>query len=209
MTAPGLGSIDLSINTYMKHSGFSFLSCEAERYLALDAMNISIGVCVDLSHTYTTHLKGSLRTRRYPVLLGISNQSINQSNFYRANIPSKVRLHGATAESVLISKIDETVPWHQWTVGCACFSGEKAKSKRSVFRGFLKVATETAEWTDSGRLFQRDRAQEWKALMPVLVLTPGTDKLIPLLDLCERDGSNGESIMFPESLLGSKLVLWV
>ena len=36
----------------------------------------------------------------------------------------------------------------------------KAKSKRWVFRYFIKVATEMAERTDSGRLFQRDRAQE-------------------------------------------------
>ena len=34
--------------------------------------------------------------------------------------------------------------------------GGKAKSKRCVFRYFLKVATELAEQTDSGRLFQRD-----------------------------------------------------
>ena len=34
--------------------------------------------------------------------------------------------------------------------------GKKAKSKRCVFRYFLKVATEMTEWTDSGRLFERD-----------------------------------------------------
>ena len=43
---------------------------------------------------------------------------INQSNFYSANIPGTARLSGATAESVFNSKIDETVPWHQQTVGC-------------------------------------------------------------------------------------------
>ena len=37
-------------------------------------------------------------------------QSINQSNFYSANIPSKARLSGATAKSVFNSKIEETVP---------------------------------------------------------------------------------------------------
>ena len=66
--------------------------------------------------------------------------------------------------------------------------GGKAKSKRCVFRYFLKVATELAERTDSGRLFQRDGAQEWKALAPVLVLTLGTDKLLSLFDLNEREG---------------------
>ena len=35
-----------------------------------------------------------------------------------------------------------------------------------------------AKWTDSGRLFQRNGAQQWKALAPVLVLTLGTDRLL-------------------------------
>ena len=64
----------------------------------------------------------------------------------------------------------------------------KAKSKRCIFKCFLKVATELAERTDGGRLFQRDGAQEWKALAPVLVLTLGTDKLLSLFDLSEREG---------------------
>ena len=36
--------------------------------------------------------------------------SINQSNFYSANIPGEARLSGATAKSVFNSKIEETVP---------------------------------------------------------------------------------------------------
>ena len=39
-----------------------------------------------------------------------AQQSINQSNFYRANIPGKAKLSGATATSVFNSKIEETVP---------------------------------------------------------------------------------------------------
>ena len=38
------------------------------------------------------------------------SQSINQSSFYRANIPDEVMLSGATAKSVLNKKIEETVP---------------------------------------------------------------------------------------------------
>ena len=68
--------------------------------------------------------------------------------------------------------------------------GGKAKSKRCVFRYFLKVTTELAERTDSGRLFQR----EWKALAPVLVLTLGTDKLLSLFDLSEREGIDAASM---------------
>ena len=64
--------------------------------------------------------------------------------------------------------------------------GGGGKWKRRVFRYFLKVATELAERTDSGRLFQRDGAQERKALAPVLVLILGTDKLLSLFDLSER-----------------------
>ena len=44
-----------------------------------------------------------------------------------------------------------------------------------------------AEQTDSGRLFQREEAQELKALAPVLVLILGTDRVVPLFDLSERD----------------------
>ena len=69
--------------------------------------------------------------------------------------------------------------------------GEKAKSKRCVFRYFLKVATEMAGRTDSRKLFQRD---EWKALAPVLVLILGTDKLLSLFDLSEQEGISEASM---------------
>ena len=72
--------------------------------------------------------------------------------------------------------------------------GEKAKPERCVFRYFLKVETEMAERTDSGRLFQRDGAQEWKALAPVLVLTLGTNKLLSLFDLSEQEGIDAASM---------------
>ena len=58
----------------------------------------------------------------------------------------------------------------------------------------MKIATEMAERTDSGRLFQREGAQERKALAPVLVLTLGTDRLISLFDLSEWDASDGASM---------------
>ena len=73
-------------------------------------------------------------------------------------------------------------------MGSDSIYGGKAKSKRCVFRYYLKVATEMAEWADSRRLFQRDGAQEWKALAPVLVLTLGTNKLLSVFDLSEREG---------------------
>ena len=38
------------------------------------------------------------------------NQSINQSNFYSANIPGVVRLSGATARSVFKCEVVEVVP---------------------------------------------------------------------------------------------------
>ena len=50
------------------------------------------------------------------------------------------------------------------------------------------MATEVAERIDSGRLFQREGAHELKALVPVLVLILGMDRVIPLFDLSERDG---------------------
>ena len=51
-----------------------------------------------------------------------------------------------------------------------------------------------AERTDKGRLFQRDGAQEWKALAPVMVLTVGTDRLLSMFDLSEWNGSDAASM---------------
>ena len=95
---------------------------------------------------------------------------------HSANIPGEARLSGATAKSVFNSKIEETVPYHQQATGSDGIYRGKAKSKKCVFRYLLKVVTELAERTDSGRLFQRDGAQEWKALAPVLVFTLKTQQ---------------------------------
>ena len=120
-------------------------------------------------------------------LLGSINQSI-KINFYSANIPGEARLSGATARSVFKYVVVEAIPKHQQTIEHTGVYGGKAKSKRYVLRLFLKVATEVAERTDSGRLFQREGAQELNALAPVLVLILGADKVIPLFDLSECDG---------------------
>ena len=60
--------------------------------------------------------------------------------------------------------------------------------KRYVLRRLLKVATEVAERTNSGRLFQREGAHELKGLAPVLAWILGMDRVIPLFDLSKRDG---------------------
>ena len=58
---------------------------------------------------------------------------------------------------------------------------------------FLEYSNWMADRTDSRRLFQRDVAQKWKALVPVLVLTLETHRLSPLFDLSERDGVMGHT----------------
>ena len=50
------------------------------------------------------------------------------------------------------------------------------------------MATEVAERTDSGRLYQREGTQELKAFVPVLAFIIGTDAVIFLFDLSEHDG---------------------
>ena len=45
------------------------------------------------------------------------------------------------------------------------------------------------ERTGSGKPFQREGAQELNDLFPALVLTLGTDKVIPVFDLSEHHGS--------------------
>ena len=116
-------------------------------------------------------------------------QSINQSNFYSANIPGVARLSSATSKPVLNSEIDEAVPQRRQVIGHGGVYRGKARSKIYVLRHFLKVATDVDERTDSGKLFQREGAQELNDLFPALVLTLGTDKVISLFDLSERDGS--------------------
>ena len=70
------------------------------------------------------------------------------------------------------------------------------------------VATQVAERTDRGRLFHRERAQEWTALASALVLTLGTDNVIPLFNLWEQDGSDGASmewrLFFMKSFVGQQ-----
>ena len=99
--------------------------------------------------------------------------TINQSNFYNTNIPGVSWLSGATARSVFKSKVDEAIPGHQQA---GVYGG--IKSKRYVLRRLLKVATKVAEWTDSGRLFQREGVQDLNALAPALVWILRNDRVI-------------------------------
>ena len=105
--------------------------------------------------------------------LYIFNQSVNQSAFYSANIPHEARLSGATAESVFNSNINETVTQHERAIRCAGVYGREAKSMRCALRCFLKVATEVAAWTDSGRLFQREAGARLKSSCICVGLNPG------------------------------------
>ena len=137
--------------------------------------------------------------------------SINQSNFYSANIPGEARLSGTTAKSVFNSS---TLPQHQQAMGSDGIYGGKAKSKRCVFRYFLMVATEMAERTDSGRLFQRDGAQEWTALAPVLVLTPRDWQTIIIVwsqwmgrNRCGKHGVKINRLFFPQGFVGQQIDL--
>ena len=124
-------------------------------------------------------------------LLGrtVWQHSINHSHFYSNNIPCIAGLSGVTAKSVLNSKIDGAVPQCQQVIEHASVYGRKTTSKRYILRHFLKVETEVDERTDSGKLFQRKGAQELNDRFSALVSTLGTDKVIRLFDLSERDGS--------------------
>ena len=94
------------------------------------------------------------------------------------------------------AKIQDSVQKRQQTTGCAGSYGGKAKSKRYVFRRLFKNAVEGADRTKRRSLFHRVGPQQRKALSPVLVLTLGTEKLIPLFDLSERDGTDGVNIAY-------------
>ena len=65
--------------------------------------------------------------------------------------------------------------------------GGNAESKRCVLKSFLKVAKEVTQWKDSGATFHRQGMQARNALAPALVLTLGTNRVIPFFNLSERD----------------------
>ena len=68
------------------------------------------------------------------------------------------------------------------------------------------MATEVAERTDSGRLFQREGVQELKALASMLILILLTDRVIPLIDPSERDGSGNQGANVNRLILMKSLV---
>ena len=63
-----------------------------------------------------------------------------------------------------------------------------------------------AEWTDSGRLVQRDGAQEWKALAPLLVRLDPRDWQT-LFDLSEQDMIDAASMAWIKLILNNILNL--
>ena len=69
---------------------------------------------------------GSSLPYHWLVVVAVINQSIKESNFYRANIPGVARLNGATAKSVFKSKVDEAISQHQRAIESAGVHGEKA-----------------------------------------------------------------------------------
>ena len=92
-------------------------------------------------------------------------QSINQSNFYSANIPGKARLSGATAKSVFNSEIEETVPdlfsnivfrgkdyylfFHNW-LSCLWSSVEQ----NSIVLLWLQICHLCRVWVDQSEVVQ-------------------------------------------------------
>ena len=101
------------------------------------------------------------------------NQSINQSNFYSANIPGQEP--GSVARQpnrCSTAKSRKQLSKINWPWGEIVSMGGKAKSKRCVFRYFLKVATELTERTDSGRLFQKRQGTRVKSSSTSIGLDP-------------------------------------
>ena len=125
-----------------------------------------------------------------PTVPVTSRYSINQSDFYSANILGTL-IHWHDSQ---VSVQRQNPKRHQWAIGHADVYRRRAKSKRCVFRHFLKVAIEGTEWTNSGRLFHRKRPQKWNTLESALVLTLGTDRVVLSCYFNEQDGSHVASI---------------
>ena len=198
---PNVLVVDLSMVT----AGFSLVVCgifiyKYSLYHVKDVGNFQVKLNQEVQRQrfHWTEYQFALAIDDYYLMLFMDFLSqycpINQSNLFTTNIPGKARLSSVTAKSLFNSKINEAVPLYQQTIGRAVVYGRKVKSKRCVLRCFLKAATVMTERTVTGRLFQRDRAQDWKALVSVLASTLETDRLIPLFDLSERDGSAAASV---------------
>ena len=131
----------------------------------------------------------------FSLLLSI-NQSINQSINYTSIAPispanqAQWRTSQASVQKQKC-KLQSEKGKRQQAIGCAGIYGGKAKSKRCVSSLRLKAAVEGAERTGRGNLLHRMGLAERKALAPVLVLTPGTERIIPLCHLSERAGIDG------------------
>ena len=89
----------------------------------------------------------------------IANQSINQS-IQSSIVPISPAKPGSVAwqpNQCSTAKSKKQFHKHQQAMGNDGIYGGKAKSKRCVFKYFLKVAFEMAEWTDRGRLKNMER----------------------------------------------------
>ena len=68
-----------------------------------------------------------------------------------------------------------------------------------------------AEWTDSRGLFQRNRAQEWKALSPVSVLSLGTSNSVwshwTGRNRCGKHGVKINRLFFTQGFVGQQIDL--
>ena len=74
--------------------------------------------------------------------------------------------------------------------------GKPYKKDVSSDVSWKMLLDEGADQTKRGSLFHRVGPQERKPLAAVLVLTLETEKLIPLFDLSERDGTDGVNIAY-------------
>ena len=132
-------------------------------------------------NTLTTHLQKNICCRKKPsylysaspehvMTLSLSNElTASDSKCYVSLISWSFFIRPNCSLSTLCIPLFHT--WKHWQ----CFylivgrwmsvsMEAKVKSKRCVFTCFLKVATEMAECTNSGRLFHTGGAQEWKLL---------------------------------------------
>ena len=129
------------------------------------------------------------------------NQSINQI-FYSANIPSTARHSDVTAKSMKqFHNINQSsgVPVSMGERPC-----RKDVSRHVTWRLQLKwLNGQTAAGCS------REKSAWLKCSAPALALTLGTDRVFPLFNLREQDGSDGASMDWQETGCFSQRISWV
>ena len=114
---------------------------------------------------------------------------INQSNFYSANIPGVARLSGTTSKSAAWQQNWWSSSTTSTGLGMPVSMGERPGQKYMSWDISWRLQLKCMNGLIVASCSKEKGHTSYMTLFPALVLTLGTDKVIPSFDLNECDGS--------------------